>query len=595
MRQQTGASLTLFYSYAHEDESFREQLEKHLRLLKRQSLISEWHDRLIDAGTEWAKQIDEHLETASVILLLISPDFLASDYCYEIEMQCALERHARGVACVIPVILRPCEWHEAPFAHIQVLPRDGKPVTEWDNLDAAFLNVTQGIRRAIGRQTPPARSLLPLSSVDRQNRLRLLKRVRQTWIEGVLEQSLHQAALIALDLQDQPDALDNPWHLEVQETNLPPRPLPAGTSIVQVYDGADGELLILGEPGAGKTTLLLELARTLMHRAEQNEQERIPVVFHLSSWARKRQPLVDWLVEELKAKYQISQQIGKAWINDDQILPLLDGLDEVAKQARQECMQAINAYHQQRLLEKGTAPLVVCCRSQDYRALLTHATLQQAASIQQLTNEQIELYLQSAKGQLDGLRYALHHDPDLYELVRRPLLLNVFTLAYQGADPEEFPAERSHEALEHSVFATYVKRMLSRREFTSRIPREDLLQGLVKVAVWMKRENRSELDPLLAPIRAILLPVLSRTLVRIMKQQSVWLVLTEIPDALRLGFLVTPLGRRNWYTHEGLPSKIEDILDEATERVLLRKVGGSYIFVHRLLLDYFADLEKQDP
>lgn len=101
------AYIAVFYSYAHEDESLREQLEKRLSMLRRQGLISEWHDRQIAAGTEWAQEIDAHLETASVILLLVSSDFLASDYCYDIEMQRALERHARSEARVIPVILRP--------------------------------------------------------------------------------------------------------------------------------------------------------------------------------------------------------------------------------------------------------------------------------------------------------------------------------------------------------------------------------------------------------------------------------------------------------------------------------------------------------
>lgn len=121
-QQKKQAGVTVFYSYAHEDELLREQLEKCLSMLRRQGLISEWHDRQIAAGTEWAKEIDAYLETASVILLLVRSDFIASHYCYDIEMQRALERHARGEARVIPVILRPCEWREAPFAHLQVLP-----------------------------------------------------------------------------------------------------------------------------------------------------------------------------------------------------------------------------------------------------------------------------------------------------------------------------------------------------------------------------------------------------------------------------------------------------------------------------------------
>jgi TIR domain len=154
-QQQTTTPLALFYSYAREDELMRAQLEKHLRMLRRQGLISEWHDREIVAGEDWSKQLNKHLETASVILLLVSVDFLVSDYCYDLEMQRALERHSRGEARVIPIILRPCEWHKAPFAALQALPRDGKPVTMWDNLDSAFLDIAQGIRKAINSPREP--------------------------------------------------------------------------------------------------------------------------------------------------------------------------------------------------------------------------------------------------------------------------------------------------------------------------------------------------------------------------------------------------------------------------------------------------------
>jgi len=121
----------VFYSYAHEDEAFRTTLEKHLSLLRRQGVITAWHDRHILPGTDWAQAIDEHLESASVILLLISADFLASDYCYGVEMQRALERHQANEARVVPILLRPVDWHGAPFAHLQALPTDVKPITSW--------------------------------------------------------------------------------------------------------------------------------------------------------------------------------------------------------------------------------------------------------------------------------------------------------------------------------------------------------------------------------------------------------------------------------------------------------------------------------
>src|SRR5437868_4372586 len=178
-QQQSVAPVSVFYSYAHVDEALRQQLETHLSLLRRQGLISEWHDREILPGAQWAEEIDKHLQTASIILLLVSPDFLASDYCYEIEMQRALERHERGEARVIPIILRPCDWKTSPFAQLQSLPRDGKAVRTWQNQDEAFLTIAEGLRRVIERQQVP-RS--PLSGVEQKNRRALIKRVRATWI-----------------------------------------------------------------------------------------------------------------------------------------------------------------------------------------------------------------------------------------------------------------------------------------------------------------------------------------------------------------------------------------------------------------------------
>ena len=139
----------VFYSYAHKDEAHVERLHTHLAMLKRQGFISTWYDRQICPGMDWAQTIDTHLERATVILLLVSPDFLASDYCYEIEMQRALQRHEANEARFIPVVLRPCDWSHAPFARFQCLPRDGKAITTWKNEDQAWNDVTAGIRKAI--------------------------------------------------------------------------------------------------------------------------------------------------------------------------------------------------------------------------------------------------------------------------------------------------------------------------------------------------------------------------------------------------------------------------------------------------------------
>ncbi len=144
----------VFLSYSHSDESLKDELVKHLSILRRQSVIETWHDRMITAGDEWKGEIDGYLEAAEIILLLVSSDFLASDYCYDSEMLRALERHDNGDARVIPVILRPVDWAGAPFAKLQALPKSARAVTEWPDRDAAFTDVAKGIRKAIERHQP---------------------------------------------------------------------------------------------------------------------------------------------------------------------------------------------------------------------------------------------------------------------------------------------------------------------------------------------------------------------------------------------------------------------------------------------------------
>ncbi len=145
----THAPISVFCSFAPADEPLLLKLEVHLSLLKRQKLISTWHNRQIVPGTDWAQAIDTHLNSASVVLLLISSDLLASDYCYGVEMQRALQRHQAHEARVIPILLRPVDWHDVPFAHLQPLPTNAHPITTWSSQDEAFADVVTGLRRAI--------------------------------------------------------------------------------------------------------------------------------------------------------------------------------------------------------------------------------------------------------------------------------------------------------------------------------------------------------------------------------------------------------------------------------------------------------------
>ncbi len=149
MRNMPAEAIELFYVYSRKDDALRKRLDTHLSTLKREDLIGTWHDQEIVPGSLWEREIGNHLNNADIILLLISSDFIASDYCYGIEMQRALERHAVGEATVIPIILRPTDWTQAPFAKLEALPTNGKPITTWSNRDAALAHVVQGIRRTI--------------------------------------------------------------------------------------------------------------------------------------------------------------------------------------------------------------------------------------------------------------------------------------------------------------------------------------------------------------------------------------------------------------------------------------------------------------
>jgi hypothetical protein len=142
------APLNVFISYSRLDESFKDELVKHLKTLQDEAVIQIWDDRGILPGTNWDQEIQAQLSAADIVLLLISSDFLASEYCWGKEVQKSLKRHEKGKARVIPVVLRPVDWLTSPLGKLQALPENAKPITNWDNRDEAFLSVAQGIRKA---------------------------------------------------------------------------------------------------------------------------------------------------------------------------------------------------------------------------------------------------------------------------------------------------------------------------------------------------------------------------------------------------------------------------------------------------------------
>lgn len=170
-------AVKIFFCYAHEDEPLLNKLKSHLKPLQRQGLIDVWYDRDISAGTEWEREISEQLNSAQIILLLISPDFMDSDYCYSIEMKRALERHERGEAHVIPIILRSVYW-QGVLGHLQALPKDAKPAigSSWHNLDEALFDIVKGIYGIILTFFTQVEEQAPIN--NNQNHTRLARKER---------------------------------------------------------------------------------------------------------------------------------------------------------------------------------------------------------------------------------------------------------------------------------------------------------------------------------------------------------------------------------------------------------------------------------
>jgi serine/threonine protein kinase len=330
----------------------------------------------------------------------------------------------------------------------------------------------------------PTRPSTPM----RRNRLRMLQKVHAFWIKGVLEKSLHGTAFITLEMDERPDTVETLWSPALQVAQ-PPHMLPSHTSIIEVYDQAGGELLILGEPGAGKTSLMLQLAHQLLRRAERDESLPIPVVFLLAAWAEKQLPFDQWIVEELSNKYQVPRPLGELWVKEEMLLPLLDGLDEVTAHARSACVTAINAFKK----EHGLIPLVVCSRFSEYLLTSPRVLLQSAVVIRPLTMRQIDDYFNSLGQKFAGIVRLLREDPAFRRLVTTPLMLTIITRAYQERSPEELLAIRSPIALYSRILNAYVEQMSLRHTDTSQHSSQDGIRQISYLAGEMQRHNEKVL------------------------------------------------------------------------------------------------------
>jgi hypothetical protein len=296
-----------------------------------------------------------------------------------------------------------------------------------------------------------------------------------------LDQSLHQAVLINLGKQLQPEQVIRSWDAEIKIGSKPVEPLSSETTIVDAFERSDiaGKLLILGEPGSGKTTTMLDLAQALIQRAETDYTYPIPVLLNLSSWKDPRQVLVDWLVEELKSKYGIRKDIGKRWIEEKQLLPLLDGLDEVKPELQESCVQSINQWLQSELRPMY---LLVCSRREEYGSYETRLELNGSIFLQSLTDTQIQHYLTTVN--LIELWQILQQDSALSELLRIPLLLSITVLSYGELSLIKWQQQPSPEKRLELLLDAYIQRMLH-HEFKSKIYKKSKIPKTKQTRRWL--------------------------------------------------------------------------------------------------------------
>ncbi|MBI5294608.1 MAG: NACHT domain-containing protein [Chloroflexi bacterium] len=321
-------------------------------------------------------------------------------------------------------------------------------------------------------------------TLEHRNRRILLGHVESAWIKGVLDASLHGAALLDLGIKQDLEAVTKyPWAIKKESTD---EPLPTGTSMLEIFDsiGMGRSLLILGAPGSGKTTMLLELARQLIQRAREDFTQPIPIVFNLASWTEKL-TLADWLAQELNNLYSVPRKTAPDWVKGNKLLLLLDGLDEVRQESRVQCVEAINEFRKQ----NGLTSLAVCSRSQDYAALKAKLSFEGAIEVQPLTQKQITEFFNRFGDEMAGIKQALEKDGSLREMAETPLFLSIMLMAYRDKQDVDMLVSGDEKAQRKHLFDTYIERMFERRSENKPFNKLDTLYWLYWLAMKIVEQD----------------------------------------------------------------------------------------------------------
>jgi len=483
----------VFLSHRHEDHAAVEILARRLR---DEAHLRPWLDTAdVPGGTPWQEAIENALESSQTCAVVIGRGGLSAWQNEEVRVALAARVNRPGFR-VVPVLLPGTTEGDLPpfLARLQWIDFGGPQGVEEAE---AFQDLVDGIRGVsldadapmgfLHRLRPERAAPAALDSNDVRNRQELLDDVSGE-VRDRLIQASPPAAVISLHKTAHPREVTRPWDAESKLGAPSPTALALGTELFDVFDRAEigGELLILGAPGAGKTTTLLQLARALGQRAERDPVQPMPVLLNLSSWTDETVPIASWLVAELRVKYGVRKEVGKRWIKERRLIPLLDGLDEVAPHLLESCIHAINRFHR----TCRPAHLVVCCRVAEYQNCDARLRLNGAIHLEPLTTEQIQHYLED-RG-CPGLWNDIKAAPELLEIATSPLLLSMMTtLTEEAAATGRTRWSPSPEGREH-LFASYVDRMLSRRVRDGAYPKPTTMHWLGWLAARLRASGQPE-------------------------------------------------------------------------------------------------------
>ncbi len=467
----------------------------------------------------------------------------------------------------------------------------------------------QASRVRLSRLTKMSR-LIPLRLQPPRDRL--LQDVKRE-VQASRSHSLHNAVLSNLRQEAAPPGVSRCWDVEVKVGNRPSFRLPPKASVAKVFDRTGGKLVILGTTGAGKTTTLLELALVLVSRAQKDATKPIPVLFELGTWKAESEPIADWLIAQLKFKYDIPTAVGKKWLIEHKLLPLLDGLDEVETHRQDLCIQAINQFIESELKPQN---LVVCSSFEVYKHCLNRFSLHAAVLLKPLTELQIKNYLLEARSR--ELWYSIEQEPDLLKMAKAPLLLSMMALAYEDILIESWKRLNSAEEQRKYLLTAYIRRQMTGE--VKQYPRgKELRSEQIRHWLgWLARKMEQQ------GIQEVLLDKMPFTWLETGEQQRAYYFGVKLVGGLIwviLGLAATLVSGSIWgliagaiasvisallpgipaiekfilhlvlWSNGYMPWNYSLFLDAAAARLLMQKTGDRrYRFIHNLLQKHFADI-----